>query len=271
MSFSEVSTFPAASPLQTAMMEARLPLTVWIFPGTPDECLKRLGALPLAAQPGERWLYHMSAEILGVLISRVSGQSLGQFLRERIFAPLGMKDTGFYVPEIAIHRLPTCYGTDFATGKMIVVDEARGGQVAQPPLFESGAGGLVSTIDDMAAFGRMLLHKGVYGTERILSRRAVELMTSDQLTPEHKAGAPFFPHFWDTRGWGLGMGVTTATTDLTSTPGSFGWDGAFGTSWSVDPKEDLVGVLMIQRSPDELNIPSITHDFWTSIYQAIDD
>ena len=269
--YGEVSFMAPTSPLQKAMMEARLPLTEWIFPGTPDEFMKRLGALPLVAQPGERWLYHMSAEILGVLISRVAGQSLGGFLRERIFAPLGMKDTAFYVPNTALHRLPTCYGSDFMSGKVVVVDEASGGQVAQPPLFEAGAGGLVSTIDDMAAFGRMLLHKGVYGRERILSRRTVELMTRDQLTQEQKEGAPFFPGFWDTYGWGMGLGVTTAYTHLASTPGSFGWDGAFGTSWSVDPKEDLVGVLMVQRRPDVLNIPPITLDFWTSLYQAIDD
>ena len=269
--YGELSFIAPTAPIQKAMAEARLPLTEWIFPGTPDEFMKRLGALPLAAQPGERWLYHMSAEILGVLISRVAGRSLGQFLRERIFEPLGMKDTGFYVPETAMHRLPTCYGTDLMTGKLEVLDEARGGQMAQPPLFEAGAGGLVSTIDDMAAFGRMLLHQGVYAGERILSRRSVALMTRDQITPAQKAASPFFPRFWDTHGWGLGLGVTTGCNNLADTPGSFGWDGAFGTSLSVDPKEDLVGVLMIQRRPDVLDIPPITQDFWTSVYQAIED
>jgi len=258
-------------PLQKALMEARLPLTEWIFPGTPGEFMKRLGNLPLAYQPGERWLYHMSAEILGVLISRVTGQSLGQFFQERIFEPLGMKDTGFYVPEAKINRLPTCYGTDMFTGKLAVMDEARGGQMAQPPLFEAGAGGLVSTIDDMAAFGVMLLNKGAYGGEHILSHPSVELMTMDHLTPEQKAVSPFFEHFWETRGWGLGIGVGTKCNDLGAMPGGFGWDGAFGTSWYVDPKEDLVGILMIQRRPDILNIPAITHDFWASVYQLIED
>lgn len=233
--------------------------------------MKRLGNLPLAFQPGERWIYHMSTEILGVLISRVSGQSLGQLLRERIFEPLGMKDTGFYVPEAKMDRLPPCYGRDLVTGKLGVLDEARGGQMAQPPLFEAGAGGLVSTVDDMAAFGRMLLHNGICGRERILSRPAIELMTMDHLTPEQKAASPFFEHFWDTRGWGLGLGVVTKYNDLGAAPGSFGWDGAFGTSWFVDPKEGLVGVLMIQRRPDALQIPAITHDFWTSVYQLIND
>ena len=269
--YGEVAFTSPTCPLQKALTEARLPLSEWIFPGTPDEFMKRLGNLPLASQPGERWLYHMSAEILGVLISRVSGQSLGQFLRERLFDPLGMQDTGFYVPEAKIHRLPTCYGTDLFTGKLVVLDEARGGQVAQPPLFEAGAGGLVSTIDDMAAFGLMMLHQGAYGRERILSRPAIALMTLDHLTAEQKAASPFFEHFWDTRGWGLGLGVTTGHTDLGESPGRFGWDGAFGTSWYVDPKEQLVGVLMVQRRPDFLQLPAITHDFWASAYQLIDD
>lgn len=269
--YGEMFFLAPASSLQKALMEARLPLTEWIFPGTPDEFMKRLGNLPLACQPGERWFYHMSAEILGVLISRVAGQSLGQFLRERIFDPLGMKDTGFYVPQEKLDRLPTCYGTDLVTGQLVVLDEARGGQMAQPPLFESGAGGLVSTIDDMAAFGRMLLHQGAYGGGRILSRPTVELMTMDHLTPEQKAISPFFPGFWDTRGWGLGLGVATRYHDPGEPPGRFGWDGAFGTSLFVDPKEQLVGVLMIQRRPDVLDIPPITRDFWTSVYQLIDD
>ena len=102
----------------------------------------------------------MSAEILGVLIARVSGKSLGAFLQERIFEPLGMTDTGFQVPEAKLDRLPTCYGTDMVTGELVVLDEARGGYAARPPVFESGAGGLVSTVDDLLAFGRMMLANG---------------------------------------------------------------------------------------------------------------
>jgi CubicO group peptidase (beta-lactamase class C family) len=269
--YGEVAFLSPACPLQKAMATARLPLSEWIFADTPDEFMRRLGALPLAFQPGERWLYHMSTEILGVLISRVSGMSLGRFLRERLFEPLGMRDTGFHVPEATLDRLPPCYATDMVTGRLIVLDPARGGQVAGPPLFEAGAGGIVSTIDDMAAFGLMMLNQGTSGRERILSRTSVELMTMDHLTAEQKLLSPFFPDFWNTRGWGLGLGVTTGRSDLADSPGSFGWDGAFGTSWSVDPRERLVGVLMVQRRPDVLNIPNLTRDFWTSAYQLIDD
>ena len=181
-------------PLQKAMIEARLPLSAWRFAGTSDEFMQRVGSLPLAFQPGERWLYHMSAEILGVLIARVSGQSLGTFLHERIFEPLGMRDTAFYVPESKLPRVPTCYGADMVTRRRVVLDEARG-DWAQPPAFEAGGGGLVSTVDDMAAFGSMMLNHGSYGSQRILARPTVEAMTTDQLTPQQKAVSPFFENF----------------------------------------------------------------------------
>ena len=269
--YGEVAFISPMCPLQKAMVEARLPLSEWPFAGTPDEFMKRLGSLPLSHQPGERWLYHMSAEILGVLIGRVSGRSLGAFLHERIFEPLGMTDTGFHVPETKRHRLPVCYGADMMSGKLVVLEEAGGGYAARPAGFESGAGGLVSTVDDLLAFGRMMLVNDTYRGERILSRPTIELMTMDHLTPAQKAASPFFDDFWDTRGWGLGLGIITARNDLADVPGRFGWDGAFGTSWYVDPREELIGVLMTQRRPDRLALPPVVLDFWTSAYQLIDD
>jgi CubicO group peptidase (beta-lactamase class C family) len=213
----------------------------------------------------------MGAEILGVLLSRVSGQSLGAFLRQRIFQPLGMEDTGFQVPAAELHRLPPCYGTDMVTGQLVLLEDAAGGYAAKPPVFESGAGGLVSTADDLLAFGRMLLGTDSERGERLLSRPTIELMAMDHLTAEQKAASPFFEHFWDRRGWGLGMGVVTARGVTGEGPGTFGWDGAFGTSWFVDPREEMVGVLMVQRRPDRLAIPRVTLDFWTSAYQLIED
>lgn len=266
--YGEVMFLSPTCPLQRALFEARLPLSEWPFAGTPDHFMQRLGNLPLAFQPGERWLYHMSAEILGVLVSRVSGKSLGDFLRERIFEPLGMADTGFYVPEAELHRLPTCYGKHPISGELLVLDQARGGYASRPPVFESGAGGLVSTVDDLLAFGRMMLLNG--GGPRILSRPTIQLMTTDHLTPEQKATSPFFDHFWDCRGWGFGMGVITARNDIADVPGRFGWDGAFGTSWHVDPKDGLVGVFMTQRRPDQLALSPLVLDFWTAAYQLIE-
>ena len=270
--YGEVAFLSPTCPLQRALIEARLPLSAWMFPGTSDEFMQCLGSLPLANQPGERWLYHMSAEILGVLIARVSDMTLSAFMRERIFEPLGMNDSGFTVPEAQIKRVATCYKTDFSSGEITVLEEARSGLLARPCVFESGAGDqLVSTADDLAAFGQMLLNRGTYGQARILSRLSVELMTTDQLTPEQKAASPFFENFWDSRGWGLGLSIVTRRDDVASVPGRFGWDGAFSTSLYVDPREDLVGVLMAQCRPGALRLPPVVLDFWTSAYQAIDD
>jgi CubicO group peptidase (beta-lactamase class C family) len=269
--YGEVAFLSPTCPLQRALIDARLPLSA-MFLGTPDEFMRSLGRLPLAHQPGERWLYHMSAEILGVLIARVSGMSLSAFMREQIFEPLGMNDTGFTVREADLDRVATCYKTDFSSGEVSVLDEAPNDLLARPCLFESGAGDqFVSTADDLLAFGRMMLHRGVYGKERILSRLSVELMTTDQLTPGQKAASPFFENFWDSRGWGLGLSIVTRRDDVAGVPGRFGWDGAFSTSLYVDPREEMVGVLMAQCRPGALRLPPVVLDFWTSAYQAIDD
>jgi len=269
--YGEVAFLSPTCPLQRALIEARLPLSAW-FSGTPDEFMQSLGRLPLAHQPGERWLYHMSAEILGVLIARVAGMSLSAFMRKRIFEPLGMKDTGFTVRETQLDRVATCYQTDFSSGEITLLEEARNDLLARPCVFESGAGDqFVSTADDLLVFGRMMLNGGAFGNERILSRLSVELMTTDQLTPEQKATSPFFEHFWDSRGWGLGLSIVTRRDDVAGVPGRFGWDGAFSTSLYVDPREDMVGVLMAQCRPGALRLPPVILDFWTSAYQVIDD
>jgi CubicO group peptidase (beta-lactamase class C family) len=268
--YGEIAFISPDCPLQTAMIEAGLPLATWPVTGSADEFMNRLSMLPLAHQPGERWLYHMGAEIIGVLISRVTGKPFSAFLRERIFQPLGMNDTGFFVPEAKLGRLAACYGRDYSTREVVVLHEAGGGFFALAPEFESGGGGLVSTVDDMATFGEMMLNGGTYAGARILSRPSVELMTMDHLTAQQKAASPFFENFWDSVGWGLGIGVVTQRNYIGAGPGRFGWDGAFGTSWHVDAREKLLGVFMTQRRPDVLGIPDFVHDFWTSAYQLID-
>ena len=267
-----VMVFPAKYPIQKAMQDAGVAPGPMLASVSADELMKRYGSLPLIHQPGEQWLYHSGSDILGVLIARVSGQTLDAFLRERIFAPLGMKDTGFSVPEAKLDRLATCYWTGgTGTGNLAVFDEARGGRFAKPPVFEAGGGGLVSTVDDYLAFSRMMLDKGRHGSERILSRLSVELMTTDHITPEQKAASPFFPGFWDNRGWGFGLSVITRRDDLAGVPGRFGWDGGYGTSGYSDPKEDMVAILMTQRLWDSPRLPDVHVDFWTLAYQAIDD
>jgi CubicO group peptidase (beta-lactamase class C family) len=270
--YGEVGFLSPTCPLQRALIEARLPLSTLTFPGTADDFMECLGRLPLANQPGERWLYHMSAEILGVLIARASGVSLSKFMRERIFEPLGMKDTGFTVPHKQLDRVATCYRTDPSSGEISVFADLGPDLLARPCTFESGGGDqMVSTVDDLLAFGRMLLNRGACGKERLLSRLSVELMATDQLTAEQKAASPFFENFWDSRGWGMGVSMVTRRDDVSAVPGRFGWDGAFSTSLYVDLHEDLVGVLMAQCLPGALRMPPVVLDFWTSAYQAIDD
>ena len=262
---------PADTPLQKAMAEHQIMGLKPPPPHRPDEWIRRLGSLPLMHQPGERWMYHTGSDILGVLIARAADTPFEEFLKQRIFEPLGMKDTGFHVPKGKLDRLCSCYQAHPETGELVLYDDAEDSAWASPPAFPAGGGGLVSTVDDYLAFGRMMLNHGKLDGERILSRTSVETMTTDQLTPEQKAASPFFPGFWDGRGWGFGVSMVTHRTANFATPGRFGWDGAFGTSWTSDPKEDMVGVLMIQRMGFGPAPVGLNADFWTLAYQAIDD
>ncbi|KAA9158928.1 beta-lactamase family protein [Amycolatopsis acidicola] len=266
MGFGQLTPQGEVPPILRAAREARVAVDVPAPAHTPepDEWLRRLGELPLMAQPGEKWLYHTGADVLGVLISRVAGQSLQGFLRERLFEPLGMQDTHFGVPPYKASRFATSYWMDGT-----VYDEPDG-QWSRVPEFQSGGGGLVSTVDDYLAFGSMLLNKGKHGRERILSRPSVELMTTDQLTPAQKAVSGFYPGYFDSRGWGLGMSVVTARTDISAVPGTFGWDGGLGTSWLSDPREDLVALMFSQRAGFPQFSPHF-RDFWTGVYQALED
>jgi CubicO group peptidase (beta-lactamase class C family) len=148
-------------------------------------------------------------------------------------------------------------------------DEAKEGQWSRPPAFPSGAGGLVSTIDDYLAFGQMMLSQGKHGNERILSRLSVELMTTDQLTPEQKAASNLISGFLDGHGWGFGVSVVTRRDDIAAVPGRYGWDGGLGTSWYSDPREEMVIILMTQCAWASPSPPNVS--FWTLAYQAIDD
>src|SRR5437868_3989486 len=146
-----IPVFPDRYPIQKAIAEAGFAPGP-VFPSfPPDELMRRYGALPLIYQPGERWLYNSGTEILGVLIARAAGTTFAKFLHERIFAPLGMKDTGFSVPADKLGRFTTCYTRDHATGELKVFDDPSTGKFAKPPLFENGSAGLVSTADDFNA------------------------------------------------------------------------------------------------------------------------
>jgi CubicO group peptidase (beta-lactamase class C family) len=273
MGFGIMMAPPGTYPIQKAISDQLLgqgppqPQT----PPAPDEWIRRLGTLPLMHQPGEKWMYHTGSDVLGVLIARASDQPLETFLRERLFEPLGMKDTGFSVLPSKLDRLATSYWTNFETGAFEVYDNAESGQWSRPPAFPSAGGGLVSTIDDYLAFAQMMLNKGKLGDVRILSRPSVETMTTDQLTPEQKAMSGLVPGYFDSHGWAFGVSVVTRREDLAGSIGRYGWDGGLGTSWYSDPREDMVGILMTQRAWTSPVPPAVCRDFWTLVYQAIDD
>jgi CubicO group peptidase (beta-lactamase class C family) len=271
MGFGSVMAMPNTYPIQKLIREYRIggdgPALPSQAPGM-DECLQKLGSLPLLAQPGERWMYHVSGDVLGALIARISGQSLGTFMRDRIFDPLGMKDTGFHVPPEKIDRLPAFYFFNHQTNKLDFFDDVANSAWRSEPPSESGGGGLVSTIDDYFAFSRMMLNKGRDGREQILSRATVELMTSDQLTPEQRAGSELF--FGTHSSWGLGIAVDIRRNEIFHSPGRFGWTGGFGTTAYTDPAEGMIGILFTQRMMDSPEPPKVFTDFWTLAYEAME-
>jgi CubicO group peptidase (beta-lactamase class C family) len=236
-----------------------------------DEWVRRLGALPLVHQPGERWMYETAADVTGVLIARATGRSFGDALRERICDPLGMKDTAFSVRGESIGRFATAYERDnSATGEPVVEDGPEG-LWSRPPVFEGGGGGLVSTADDYLAFASALLAGSSHHGERVLSRPSVTLMTSDHLTPAQKTISGFWPGYFDTTSWGFGMSVRTRRTHLGPSAGSYGWPGKYGTAWYNDPAEDMTTIFIMQRAhAGDQRLP-MWNDFWTTVYQAIDD
>lgn len=273
MGFGLVIGLPNGYPIQKAISELQLVgfgMPDPPAPLDPDEWIRRLATLPLMRQPGERWMYNTGSYVLGVLIARASGQPLETFLRERLFEPLGMEDTGFSVPASKLDRLATSYQISPETGALEVHDGVADSQWSRAPAFPDGGAGLVSTIDDYLAFGQMLRNNGMHGRERILSRPAVEAMTTDQLTAEQKAVSGFFPGFFDSRGRGFGVSIVTHRDDVAAVPGRFGWDGGLGTSWWSDPTEEMDGILMTQRIafPQSSNVYL---DFWAAAYAAIDD
>ncbi len=237
----------------------------------PDEWIGRFGALPLVHQPGERWMYEIAANVTVVLIARATGKSFEAALRERVCEPLGMKDTAFSVGGDSLGRFATAYARDDAATGRPPVEDAPDGRWSRPPVFESGGGGLVSTADDYLAFASALLAGGAHRGERVLSRPAVTLMTTDHLTPAQKAVSGFEPGYFDEFGWGFGMSVRTRRTQLGPSVGTYGWSGLYGTAWYNDPAEDLTTIVVMQRAHMGDQTLPMWHDIWTAVYQAIDD
>jgi CubicO group peptidase (beta-lactamase class C family) len=206
---------------------------------TPDEWLVTLAGVPMLYQPGEAWLYNTCSDIQGVLVARVAGQPLPDFLAERIFEPLGMPDTGFSLPAEKLDRVPASYGPDLTP-----ID----GRVwTEPPLFPSGASGLVSTLADWRRFAEMLLADG----GGLLSTESVRAMTTDHLT---RAQRDFAMLFLEGAGWGFGGAVEP--------DGRYGWVGGSGTSAHVVPSTGTVGVLLTQVQMAGPTPPPLMREFW---------
>jgi CubicO group peptidase (beta-lactamase class C family) len=204
-------------------------------PHPPDEWIRRFASLPLMYQPGQRWLYNAGSLVLGVLVARAARQSLPEFLQARIFEPLGMRTTGFWLPAEVTRRLPSYY---FGGAEQHV---STPDEWSRPPAFPSGAGGLLSTVDDFLAFGRMLLQGGA----PLLSQQSVEVMTKNQLTPEQIATGGLI---LGGRGWGFGMGVVTEPDAHWPVPGRYGWSGGYGTAWFNNPHRGIIAMAMTQVS-----------------------
>jgi CubicO group peptidase (beta-lactamase class C family) len=272
MGFGSVMAMPGTYPIQARIRDLQIggdgPPLPALAPAT-DEWMRRLGSLPWMAHPGERWMYQTSIDVLGVLVSRVAGQPLGAFMRERIFDPLGMKDTAFHVPAEKRGRFPACYVFDPDAGALRLYDGIEDSTWGTPPPMESGGGGLVSTVDDYFAFCRMMLNGGSDGgtRTRILSPASVSLMTADHVTPQERAGMEVF--FGTHSSWGFGMAVDLRREEIYQSPGRFGWTGGLGTTAYTDPANGMIGILLTQRLMGSPQQPRVFTDFWTAAYGAM--
>ncbi len=217
---------------------------------TADAWMAKIASLPLLYQPGERFHYSHSTDVLGFLVGRIAGMPFRDFLMQRIFAPLGMTDTDFYVPPHKRDRAAVVYRLNTEKN---VIEPLPFKQYDAPPAFCGGGGGLISTADDYLKFARMMLNKGELHGTRLVSTATVELMCTNRLTPAQRA-IPFLGMIpmWDGMGFGLGVSVIDAPEKLgflgMGGVGAFGWPGAFGTWWQADPANDLILIYLIQNA-----------------------
>ena len=225
-------------------------------PITPDEYMARLGALPLMAQPGERWLYTVGSNVLGVLVARAAGKPLGVVLLERIFRPLGMADTGFYVPGEKLDRFVTGYIS--RDGGLALFDRPDG-KFARPPAFPAGDSGLVSTADDFYAFARFMLSGVAVDGRRLISEDSLRLMTTNYLSDAQREDGSVI--LGPARGWGYGVGVMVKDDAEGVPKGAYGWDGGSGTSWFNEPARGFTAILLTQRVFDSPDPPLVHKDF----------
>ena len=227
-----------------------------------DWLVKTIGTLPLASQPGAKYRYSMATDVLGGIVQVVAGEPFDHFLRQRIFGPLGMMDTDFYVPEHKLPRFAATYGPGEQSG-MALVDGVETSHYTRPALCPSGGGGLVSTIGDYLRFAQMLLNRGELDGVRLLGPKTVELMTTNHLPPAL--------HPFDDPAAGFGLGVSVLTelgqSNVLGSVGNYGWGGAANTNFWIDPKAELIGILMLQYMPSDTY--PVVSDFRNLVYQAL--
>ncbi|MGQ4358349.1 serine hydrolase domain-containing protein [Streptomyces sp. SAS_272] len=246
-------SLPAVQALFAVQKDGRQPQA---YP-EPDVWLADLARVPLLYQPGEAWLYGTASDLQGVLIARASGRALPDFLAERFFEPLGMKDTAFEVPKEKRDRFTTAYRPD-GTGALELADTPDG-EWSGLPRFPSGGGGLVSTADDWLAFARLLLNGGEANGRRILSHTSVSRMTANHLTSEQREiGALFL----EGQGWGYGGSVDVEAIDPWNVPGRYGWVGGTGTTAHIVPRTGTVAVLLTQTAMTDPVPTPLMRDFW---------
>jgi len=240
--------------------------------GTLDGMIEGLSHLPLEFSPGDAWNYSVSTDVLGYLVEKISGVPFPQFLKERIFDPLGMDDTGFAVSPRGVDRFASCYMAG-PKGVMLKQDDARASAYLETPVFVSGGGGLVSTVHDYLKFCRLFLNGGEVGGKRLLGRKTIELMTMNHL-PGGKSltdmsRSLFSEVAYDGVGFGLGFAVTTdpARTLLPGSAGEYSWGGAASTYFWIDPKEELIAIFMTQLLPSTLY--PLRRELRTLVYSAL--
>jgi CubicO group peptidase (beta-lactamase class C family) len=237
------------------------------------EFSKKLAALPLLFHPGEQWQYGVSTDVLGRLVEVLSGVSLDEFFRQRIFKPLGMKDSGFDVPADKLDRFTVNYqwgmspfGMANDNAKRVIADHPSKSRYARPAKFYSGGGGLISTASDYLRFCQMMLNGGALDGVRLLSPKTVQLMTMDHSTNAKKPTAGVKPA--NGAGFGLGFQVVTdaAEHQRIGSLGAYDWAGAASTSFFIDPKEQIIAIMMTQKMPTDMRVMA---EFRTMVYQAI--
>jgi CubicO group peptidase (beta-lactamase class C family) len=241
--------------------EQKLPMTLSNF-------IEEISHFPLAYQPGTHWRYSYAIDVLGGLIEIISGQPYEKYMEDKIFKPLGMQDTAFYVPPEKIERVATVYTHD-PSGKVLVpIREIKPN--TKPPEFPSPGGGLVSTIDDYARFCQMLVNGGELVGKRILSPKTLALFSINH-TPEEALPYGFVEHDLYHAGYGYSLGtrvlMDVSKSGLYGSVGEFGWDGAFATYFWIDPKEELYGLMMLQHLPNAYY--PIHQQFKQLTYQAM--